>query len=184
MNVYHNCFGTLTRAVACRRWLTAKAVCPHFRSILFFGSDDLSVACLKGILEANVASSVGVVTPPTKKIRRKGIKEQHSLPLLRFAESEGLDIFQPPPVARGSPMKHFQAPLGFDLAVVASFGYFLPPKLLDSFARGAVNVHPSILPRYRGAAPIHHAILNGDDSTGVSIIDLDRKNFDEGKLQR
>jgi methionyl-tRNA formyltransferase len=69
-----------------------------------------------------------------------------------------------------------------DLAVVVSFGYFMPHRILNQFKLGAVNVHPSLLPRYRGAAPIHHSVLNGDSETGISIIELDRKRFDAGKI--
>jgi methionyl-tRNA formyltransferase len=100
---------------------------------------------------------------------------------------------QPPTLANELP---------FDLAVVVSFGYFLPAKLIGSFPRGGVNVHPSLLPkcvlreeftiligtltpwddRYRGAAPIQHTLIAGDKETGVSIIELDSKRFDAGRI--
>ncbi|KAJ3093180.1 hypothetical protein HK102_003588 [Quaeritorhiza haematococci] len=70
----------------------------------------------------------------------------------------------------------------FDLAVVVSFGYFLPRSLIRSFPQGAINVHPSLLPKYRGAAPIQHTILNDEKETGVSIIELDYKAFDAGRI--
>lgn len=72
--------------------------------------------------------------------------------------------------------------LPFDLAVVVSFGYFLPQSLLSAFPRGGINVHPSLLPKFRGAAPIQHTILNGDTETGVSIIELHARKFDAGRI--
>eukprot|EP00842_Homolaphlyctis_polyrhiza_P000344 jgi/Hompol1/130/HPOL_002932-RA len=70
----------------------------------------------------------------------------------------------------------------FELAVVVSFGYFLPRRIIDTFTTAAVNVHPSLLPKYRGASPIQHAILGGDDVTGVSIIELSTDKFDAGRI--
>lgn len=63
-----------------------------------------------------------------------------------------------------------------------SSGYFLPKTLIESFRYGAVNIHPSLLPKYRGASPIQHAILNGDDETGVSIIEVHPEKFDFGNI--
>eukprot|EP00002_Diphylleia_rotans_P009958 TRINITY_DN2031_c0_g1_i3.p1 TRINITY_DN2031_c0_g1~~TRINITY_DN2031_c0_g1_i3.p1 ORF type:complete len:316 (+),score=67.41 TRINITY_DN2031_c0_g1_i3:634-1581(+) len=70
----------------------------------------------------------------------------------------------------------------FDLGVVVSFGYFIPEHILNLFPDGAINVHPSLLPKYRGPAPIYHTILNKDAETGVSIIEVDRKAFDVGDI--
>jgi methionyl-tRNA formyltransferase len=70
----------------------------------------------------------------------------------------------------------------FDVGVVVSFGYFLPSSILDPLKLGAINVHPSLLPRYRGAAPIPRCILAGDSTTGLSIIDIDRSKFDAGSI--
>lgn len=63
-----------------------------------------------------------------------------------------------------------------------SFGYFLPSSVISSFKHRCLNVHPSLLPKYRGAAPIDYAILNGDEQTGVSIIDLDEREWDAGRI--
>ncbi|KAJ3342592.1 hypothetical protein HDU83_006059 [Entophlyctis luteolus] len=84
-------------------------------------------------------------------------------------------------------------PTEYDVAVVVSFGYLLPAPLVDAFtlaegassgsgARAALNVHPSLLPQYRGAAPIQHAILNGDAETGVTIQQLHAHTFDAGRI--
>ena len=76
----------------------------------------------------------------------------------------------------------------FDLAVVVSFGYFFPASLIKSFPMGAINVHPSLLPKYRGAAPIYHTLLkerlNNDikEETGVTIMELHPKEMDAGDI--
>lgn len=70
----------------------------------------------------------------------------------------------------------------YDVGVVVSFGYFLHPHMLENLAHGAINMHPSLLPKYRGPAPIHHALLNGDATTGVSVIEIDPRAFDVGRI--
>jgi methionyl-tRNA formyltransferase len=70
----------------------------------------------------------------------------------------------------------------YDLGVVVSFGYFIPKRIIDAFQQGAINVHPSLLPRFRGASPIQHAIMHGDIETGVSIIELHPHQFDAGRI--
>ncbi|KAL9642994.1 hypothetical protein ABK040_010686 [Willaertia magna] len=88
----------------------------------------------------------------------------------------------------------------FDIGVVVSFGYFIQPSIIqqfkqqkklqeeksenNQFSNNIFNIHPSILPRYRGPAPIHHTLLNGDNETGITIIELDEKQFDIGKIIR
>ena len=69
-----------------------------------------------------------------------------------------------------------------DVGVVVSFGYLLPPAVLSALAQGAINAHPSLLPRHRGASPIPHTLLAGDAVTGVSIIDVAARGFDVGAL--
>ncbi|KAF0853058.1 mitochondrial methionyl-tRNA formyltransferase [Andalucia godoyi] len=70
----------------------------------------------------------------------------------------------------------------FDLAVVVSFRYLIPYHIISAFRLGGINVHPSLLPQFKGPAPIHHTILNGESTTGVSIIDLDPVSFDVGRV--
>ena len=70
----------------------------------------------------------------------------------------------------------------FDLGVVVSFGHKIPVELIQSLKYGAINMHPSLLPKYRGAAPIHHALLNNDKETGVSIIQVHPTKMDFGKI--
>ncbi|KAJ3390557.1 hypothetical protein HDU92_000396 [Lobulomyces angularis] len=137
-------------------------------NILFFGSDEFSIITLKRLLNSDIVQNLQVVT--TK-----------SVPLFNFSKTF-LNLHIPPQHT----LKSWEAPKlngqDFDLAVVVSFGYFLPPNLINKFSVGALNVHPSLLPKYRGAAPIQHQILNDEKISGVSIIELDKKKFDAGKI--
>lgn len=93
------------------------------------------------------------------------------------ADAHGASLRQPPELfadAKGP----------WDLGIVVSFGYLIPTRLIRHFALGTLNVHPSLLPLYRGAAPIQHAILNGDRETGVSIIGLSEGKFDSGRIYK
>ncbi|KAI8588971.1 formyl transferase [Geranomyces variabilis] len=153
---------------------------PH--SVLFFGSDEFSILCLKRLHNAQlsrpnqVISHLEVVTPPDNP--RNKVSQ---VPLKLFAASVGLKVHSAPPKSlRGWNIPESSNP--FTLAVVVSFGYFLPRRVIASFPHGALNVHPSLLPKYRGAAPLQHTILNDDREGGVSIIELDDKRFDVGRI--
>ncbi|KAL7753846.1 Methionyl-tRNA formyltransferase [Sorochytrium milnesiophthora] len=148
-------------------------------SVLFFGSDDFSSRHLSRLLsEQDLVARVDVVTPPDRA-RGRGLKISQC-PLKVMAQSHGLRHFDAPPVSLSEWKMPTMCP--YDMAVVVSFNYFLPWYLLSRFRTGSVNVHPSLLPKYRGAAPIQHTLLNGDDTTGVSIIDLDPQTFDAGRI--
>jgi methionyl-tRNA formyltransferase len=69
-----------------------------------------------------------------------------------------------------------------DFGLVIAYGYMLPAKLIDRFKKGLIVAHPSILPKYRGGAPIFHAIANGEQSSGVSYIEISKGAFDEGRI--
>lgn len=99
-----------------------------------------------------------------------------------IAETHKLDIFHTPAQAKTLDDWNVPSNKSYDLGVVVSFGYFIPPHIISSFKYGAVNVHPSLLPKYRGAAPIQHAILYGDSQTGVTIQELDDREFDAGRI--
>lgn len=98
------------------------------------------------------------------------------------AELNDISIYHTPPHVKT--LANWQVPSEkpYDLGVVVSFGYFIPPHIISSFQYGAVNVHPSLLPKYRGAAPIQHAIMYGDRETGVTIQELDDREFDAGRI--
>ncbi|ORZ38838.1 formyl transferase [Catenaria anguillulae PL171] len=159
------------------------SLCRREYHVAFFGSDTFSVRVLSHLLSSANASlpidSLTLVTPPSKP-RGRGLQVTHG-PLAQFATDRCLPLIHAPPKS----LKGWSPPLQLDkcdLAVVVSFPYFLPRALLDRFSSGAVNLHPSLLPKYRGAAPIQYAIINGDQVTGVSVIDLDPKRFDSGAV--
>lgn len=93
-------------------------------------------------------------------------------PVKRFAAARGLEIRQPPSLKSAPEVQHVRS-LGADALVVAAYGLLLPQPLLDAARYGALNIHASLLPRWRGAAPIQRALLAGDRESGVSIMQMD-----------
>ena len=132
-------------------------------------------------LEQLIASDIdvaAVVTNPDKPAGR-GMKLVGS-PVKQVAEGAGIEVFQPTS-ARGPEMHDWLAALAPDVAVVVAYGKILPGELLAVPARGFVNLHFSLLPAYRGAAPVQRAIMNGDETTGVSVMVL-TEGMDEGPV--
>ncbi|KAI8051440.1 formyl transferase [Syncephalis plumigaleata] len=126
-------------------------------------------------------NTLEVVTLPDRRTGRG--MHVHSVPVKVYADACQLPIHYPPPkTLRGWPVPVASDGKPFDLAVVVSFGYFLPATLLQTFKWGGINVHPSLLPKYRGAAPIQHAIIDGINETGVTVQELDHHQFDAGNI--
>ncbi|KAI8612132.1 formyl transferase [Chytriomyces sp. MP71] len=166
------------------------------RDILFFGSDEFSVTCCRRLLQSAREGIVGrleIVTPPdqprTKQpegenavaLKTSQTQQSNAVALKRFARENGIaNHVAPPKTLIGWTV--IPPPSQFDLACVVSFGYFVPKSVIRAFPLAALNVHPSLLPKYRGAAPIQHTILNGDSVTGVTIQELDEKQFDAGRI--
>jgi len=101
-------------------------------------------------------------------------------PVKQAAEAAGIEVFQPPS-ARGPEMIERLTALAPDVAVVVAYGKILPGELLEVPAKGFVNLHFSLLPSYRGAAPVQRAIMNGDETTGVAVMVL-TEGMDEGPV--
>lgn len=137
--------------------------------VLFMGTPDFAVSTLKAIIEAG-HEVIGVVTQPDKPVGR-GKKIRFS-PVKEEALLHDIPVFQPRKVRDPEVVKELSA-LGADVGVVVAFGQILPKSLLDAPKYGCLNVHASLLPAYRGAAPIQWAILNGDEETGVTIMQMD-----------
>ena len=156
--------------------------------ILFFGTDDFSLPTLKNLFQSvadenSPITSVEVVT--ASDVRRTPKGQPTPVPVKQFALDNNLTIHEiPAGVSPTSLEQHWQLPPDseYDLGVVVSFGYFVPPSVLTSLRLGAINVHPSLLPAYRGAAPITWSMLQGDDTTGVSVIEVDPHAFDSGSI--
>ncbi len=146
-------------------------------NIVFMGTPDFAVGTLRAICEAGYTVT-GVVTQPDKAKGRK--KELTPCPVKEAALELGLPVYQPKRVRDDEAVDAIRA-MEPDLIVVAAFGQLIPKSLLDLPKYGCINVHASLLPAYRGAAPIQHAILDGLHETGVSIM-LMNEGLDTGDI--
>ena len=148
--------------------------------IVFMGSAELAVPPLKAILGAGVDEIVGVVSQPDRPAGRKRILAP--CPLKAFADEQNLHVMTPEKIGAPESVEALAA-LQPDLYVVVAYGQYIPQRVINLAPYEAINVHPSLLPKYRGSAPIQWAILNGDTETGVSIIDVAKK-MDAGDIIR
>ena len=134
--------------------------------ILFMGTPEFAVPSLRQLVEDG-HEVCGVFTQPDKP-KNRGHKMSFS-PVKEYALSQGLAVYQPLKMRDGEAFSIVQQ-LAPELIVVAAYGKILPDDILEFPRCGAINVHSSVLPRYRGAAPINWAILNGEEETGVTIM--------------
>ena len=148
--------------------------------IVFMGSAELAVPSLKAILDSGKDDVIGVVSQPDRPAGRK--KKLTPCPLKAFADERGLNVMTPEKVGDPESVQAL-ATLQPDLFVVVAYGQYIPSRVIDLAQHQAINVHPSLLPKYRGSSPIQWAILNGDAETGVSIIYLAPK-MDAGDILR
>ncbi len=145
--------------------------------ILFMGTPDFAVASLRRLVEDG-HDICGVFTQPDKPKNRG-----HKLvfpPVKGYALTKGFPVYQPLKLRDGEALKLVRG-LEPELIVVAAYGKILPEEILNTPPYGSVNVHSSLLPKYRGAAPINWAILNGEAETGVSIMYM-AKELDAGDV--
>ena len=145
--------------------------------ILFMGTPDFAVEQLKRLVEDG-HEICGVFTQPDKP-KNRGMKMTFS-PVKEYALICGLDVYQPTKLRDGSALAIVEK-LRPELIVVAAYGRILPEDILSAAPMGAINVHSSILPQYRGAAPINWAILDGRKETGVTIMYM-AKELDAGDV--
>lgn len=145
--------------------------------LIFMGTPDFSATVLKGLLTDDRYEIAAVVTQPDRAVGRK--KEIKMTPVKQLALEHGLTVYQPEKLS-GSPEMAELINMGADGIVTAAFGQFLPMKLIDSVGF-AVNVHASMLPKYRGGAPIHYALIKGDKEAGVTIMEM-VKEMDAGDM--
>ena len=136
--------------------------------IVFMGTPDFAAASLQKLIDESF-DVVGVFTQPDK-MRGRGMEISFS-PVKEIALSAGIPVFQPDKMRDGTALALLQE-LAPDLLVVVAYGRILPDELLALPKYGAINVHGSLLPKYRGAAPVQWAVLNGDATTGVSTMYL------------
>jgi methionyl-tRNA formyltransferase len=139
--------------------------------VVYFGTPAFAVPSLERLL-AHPFDVAGVITQPDKP-RGRGQKESPS-PVKALAQSRGLPVLQPGRLKDEAFLQEIRR-LAPDLGVVAAYGKILPQALLDLPRLGLVNVHASLLPRWRGASPVHRAVMAGDEQTGVSIMRVVRE---------
>lgn len=145
--------------------------------LAFMGTPDFSVPVLEALITAGHEIAAVYSQPPRPAGRGK--KERKS-PVHEAAETHGIPVFTPLSLKNADEHARFRG-LALDAAVVVAYGLILPKEILDAPRLGCVNVHASLLPRWRGAAPIQRAILAGDTETGVTIMAMD-EGLDTGDM--
>ncbi len=144
--------------------------------VLFMGTPDFALASCKAIYEQY--DLVGVVSQPDRPKGRGG--KMTAPPVKEFALEKGLPVWQPTVLKDGSFLSVLKE-TDPDLIVVAAYGRILPEYILNYPRYGCINIHGSLLPKYRGAAPIQRAVINGDTETGVTIMKM-AKGMDTGDM--
>lgn len=146
--------------------------------LAFMGSPDFAVPALRALVVAG--HEVAVVYAQAPKPAGRGQRET-PCPVHKAAMELGIAVRTPKLLRGNDDEATFLAGLGLDCAVVAAYGLILPKAILDAPARGCINIHGSLLPRWRGAAPIQAAILAGDAETGITIMQMD-EGLDTGAM--
>ncbi|RLK64041.1 methionyl-tRNA formyltransferase [Atopobacter sp. AH10] len=137
--------------------------------IIFMGTPEFSVGPLRALHEHPDFTIVAVVTQPDKPVGRK--RKLQAPPVKEAATSLAIPVFQPTRIRDKEAVKKLRD-LHADILVTAAYGQFLPKSLLEASKYGAVNIHASLLPKYRGGAPVHYAILNGDQESGITYMEM------------
>lgn len=147
--------------------------------VVFMGTPDISVPSLQICHQMDGVEVVAIVSQPDRPSGRG--KKLKSPPVAEFAKEQGLKLFQSENINKDSELFEYLSLQKIDLIVVFAFAQFLGKKYLDLPRLGCFNIHTSLLPKYRGAAPIHYAILNGDKTSGISIQRMVKK-MDAGDI--
>jgi methionyl-tRNA formyltransferase len=137
--------------------------------LIFMGTPDFAAVALKALVDAGHAIVAVYSQPPRPAGRGQDLRKS---PVQVLAEAHGFPVRTPAGLKTAEAQAEL-AGFGADLAVVAAYGLILPQAILNAPARGCLNIHASLLPRWRGAAPIQRAILAGDAETGISIMQMD-----------
>ena len=137
--------------------------------VVFMGTPDFSVPVLDALVEAGHEVVCVYCQPPRPAGRGK---KDRPTPVHARAEALGLPVRHPVSLKGEAEQAEFAA-LGADIAVVVAYGLILPQAILDAPTKGCLNIHASLLPRWRGAAPIHRAIMSGDAATGICIMQME-----------
>lgn len=136
------------------------------KKIVFLGTPEFSACVLQGLIDAKY-NIIAVVTQPDKPVGRKKILTP--TPVKEVALRHNIDVYQPVSLRKDY---EFLKNMDFDMLITAAYGQILPQEVLDLSKVNNINVHASLLPKHRGGAPIHRSIINGDKTTGVTIMKM------------
>jgi methionyl-tRNA formyltransferase len=142
-------------------------------SLIFFGTENFAATILQGLIDSPDFEIKTVITQPDKPVGREQTIQKPPVKIL--AEKYCLKVEQP------ITFKNFNLPTGAELGVAVQYGLLIPKQILESLPRGIINIHPSLLPKYRGASPIQSAIINGETETGLTIMKMD-EGLDTGPI--
>lgn len=145
--------------------------------VIFMGTPDFAVGTLEEIIRAGHEVCLVVTQPDKPKGRGKAMQFP---PVKECALAHGLEVFQPDKIRESANVEYLRS-FDADIMIVVAFGQIMPKSILDMPKYGCVNVHASLLPKYRGAAPIQWAVINGDEVTGVTTMRMD-EGIDTGDM--
>lgn len=145
--------------------------------IVYMGTPDFAVPCLEEIINRGHQLAAVVTQPDRPKGRGRKLQPP---PVKAAAQEHGIDVYQPNKI-KTADFFNVLKDIGPDLIVVVAYGKILPPEILALPPMGCVNVHASLLPKYRGSAPIHWAVINGEKETGVTTMYMD-EGMDTGDM--
>lgn len=147
--------------------------------VVFFGTSEFAIPALNKLMESQEIEVKAIVTQPDKPTGRH--QELMPCPIKKFAEKLEIPILQPESLRKNTEFQELIENLEPDIFLVVSYGHIIPKALLKIPKYGAINIHGSLLPRYRGASPIQEALLQGDTTTGITIMTINEK-MDEGPV--
>ena len=148
------------------------------QKIIFMGTPSFSVPILQALIKEETLEVIAVVTQPDRKVGRKQVVTPS--PVKQVAIDHEIPVLQPEKLSGSTEMQQL-LDMNPDLLITAAYGQYVPTKLLNAPTFRAINVHASLLPKYRGAAPIHYAVLKGDEVTGITIMYME-KVMDAGDI--
>lgn len=147
--------------------------------VVFFGTSEFAIPTLDALAKSSNISVKAVVSQPDMPSGRH--QKIEPTPVKLYAQTINIPVLQPKKIKRNEDFCRLLEELEADLFVVVSYGQIIPRNILEIPKHGAINIHGSLLPKYRGASPIQHALLNGDRITGVTFIKMNEK-MDEGDI--
>lgn len=147
-------------------------------SIVFMGTPPFAATALAALVEAGHHITAVYAQPPRPAGRGQAVQKSA---VQLYAEEKGIPVFTPKSLKKDADARAVFASHHADVAVVAAYGLILPKEVLDAPTHGCINIHASLLPRWRGAAPIQRAIMAGDDKTGICIMQMD-EGLDTGPV--